>query len=129
MNAIKNAAAFLSSCVVEFLFQVMSLLTLVPGLSTGTLARHIHGRSKGQDSIDCIQPSGPSCRGDLVFFCSSAGEFEQARPIIDRLSGRFDLEPIILFLSRSGLEYIKARGENLRAALAPPHSRSGGDSS
>lgn len=120
MNAIKSAAAFLSSCVVELLFQTISLLALVPGFSMGSLARQIRGRSKGSDSIDCIQPSSPSCRGDLVFFCSSAGEFEQARPIIDRLSGRLDLEPIILFLSRSGLDYIRARGENVRAALAPP---------
>ena len=95
MNAMKSAAAFLSSCILELLFQMISLLALVPGFSTGSLARQIHGRTKGRDSIDSIQPSGPSCRGDLVFFCSSAGEFEQARPIIDRLSGRFDLDPII----------------------------------
>ena len=120
MNAVKSAAAFLSSCVLELLFQTISLLALVPGFSMGSLARQIRGRINGSDSIESIQPSNPSCRGDLLFFCSSAGEFEQARPIIDRLSGRLDLDPIILFLSRSGLEYIRARGENVRAALAPP---------
>lgn len=123
MNAIKSAAAFLSSCIIELLFQVIALLAIVPGFSMGTLARQIRGRTKGIDSIDCIKPSSPSCRGDLLFFCSSAGEFEQARPIIDRLSGRLDLEPIILFLSRSGLDYIRARGEDIRAALAPPDTQ------
>lgn len=53
-----------------------------------------------------------SHRTCVLFFCSSAGEYEQARPIIDRLRAepKPPLVQVLLF-SRSGMEYVKARGE------------------
>lgn len=61
----------------------------------------------------------------IIFFCSSAGEFEQARPVIDQLlKGRQeDLLIIVFFYSASGLSYALSRGEKptpqLFLTLAP----------
>jgi 3-deoxy-D-manno-octulosonic-acid transferase len=58
-------------------------------------------------------------RQAAVFFCSSAGEFEQARPLIDRLTARGDTFVHALIFSRSGIDYAKARGEQCSYSLAP----------
>ena len=122
LHNLKFLAVIFTSCVVEVLFQLGSLLSSVPGLSKSRFARQLTGRTTGGDSTKSIAPSNPESRGDLLFFCSSAGEFEQALPIIERISTHLGLEPLVLFLSRSGLEYMRARGETIRAALAPPDS-------
>ncbi len=128
----RKFAALGSSLLIEIIFQAMAMtlkmtmamamiiLGRLPAFATNSLARQITGRTHGADSIEGLPRCRPESRGDLLFFCSSAGEFEQARPVIDRLSESLGLEPMILFLSRSGLEYIRARGEKIRAALAPP---------
>jgi len=116
---IRTFLAFVSSCAVELLYQTALIATRLPGMSGGTLSRQIRGRSNGPDSARSILTSEKTA-GDILFFCSSAGEFEQARPVMDLVTSRLGLDPMVLFLSRSGLDYIRARGEKVRAALAPP---------
>jgi 3-deoxy-D-manno-octulosonic-acid transferase len=53
-----------------------------------------------------------------VFFCSSAGEYEQAKPLIDRLLER-EVLPYIFFHSKSGYEFARARHESMPYALTP----------
>jgi 3-deoxy-D-manno-octulosonic-acid transferase len=56
-----------------------------------------------------------------LFFCSSAGEYEQAKPLIDRIikknSGDWFVH--ICFFSRSGFAFAKARSEILSYSLCP----------
>ena len=54
-----------------------------------------------------------------IFHCSSAGEFEQARPLMDRLTRRGDTYVLALFFSRSGLDFARARGETSPLFLMP----------
>jgi len=54
-----------------------------------------------------------------VFFCSSAGEFEQARPLISRLQALKTVYIQVIFFSKSGLDYAKARGETVPCCLSP----------
>ncbi len=54
----------------------------------------------------------------VVFLCSSAGEFEQAKPLIDRLK-KSDIFSHVFFFSRSGFDFVKARGETCSYSLAP----------
>jgi 3-deoxy-D-manno-octulosonic-acid transferase len=56
----------------------------------------------------------------IVFFCSSAGEYEQAKPIIDRVKKVGNPFIVIIFHSRSGYEFAQARGESCDYCLAPP---------
>jgi len=59
-------------------------------------------------------------RSCVIFFCSSAGEYEQARPLIDRLLAREQPPHIhVFFFSRSGIEFMHARRETIAHSLAP----------
>lgn len=55
----------------------------------------------------------------IVFHCSSAGEYEQAKPLIDRLLARGDTYVQIFFFSRAGLAFARSRGETAACALVP----------
>ncbi|MCX6126154.1 MAG: hypothetical protein NTV34_15590 [Proteobacteria bacterium] len=54
----------------------------------------------------------------VVFFCSSAGEFEQAKPVIWRLE-RAGVFCHVFFFSRSGYSFAQARKEITSFCLAP----------
>jgi 3-deoxy-D-manno-octulosonic-acid transferase len=54
-----------------------------------------------------------------VFFCSSAGEYEQARPIIDRLSQKGKIFCHVVFFSSSGPKFVRARKDSVSWSLAP----------
>ncbi len=54
-----------------------------------------------------------------LFFCSSAGEYEQAKPIMDRgLKKGFRV--VIIFFSKSGYDFAKKRNETAAFFLSPP---------
>ncbi len=53
----------------------------------------------------------------ILVFCSSAGEFEQARPLIDVLQKNYDVH--VFFFSKSGVEFVKARNESISYSLTP----------
>ena len=54
-----------------------------------------------------------------LFFCSSAGEFEQAKPLIARWMKVPARDVHVFLFSQSGMEYLKARGESLSHSKAP----------
>lgn len=56
----------------------------------------------------------------VVWFCSSAGEYEQAKPIMDKLATDKRIWQVIIFFSRSGFEFAKVRQENLPFIMSPP---------
>ncbi len=53
----------------------------------------------------------------LVFICSSAGEYEQAKPLLNRLQQRGDCALFILFFSNSGLKFAHSQKETLPFGL------------
>lgn len=61
----------------------------------------------------------PQNRGRWLFFCSSAGEYEQAVPLLARLKGR-RAEKIVVFFSHSGYRFAALRREKAYCLLAPP---------
>ncbi len=56
----------------------------------------------------------PKC---LLVLCSSAGEYEQAKPIIGRFQDRGDTAVFILFFSNSGIKFARSQGESVPFAL------------
>jgi 3-deoxy-D-manno-octulosonic-acid transferase len=76
-----------------------------PKINTATI--ELARRRRGFD--DCV-----------VFFCSSAGEYEQAKPIIDRISKDENILCHVFFFSVSGMQFIKARGDDVSWTLSPP---------
>ncbi len=57
--------------------------------------------------------------GGWLFFCSSAGEYEQAVPLLDKLQGKRQ-DKTLLFFSPSGYRFAQLRREPARCLLAPP---------
>lgn len=59
---------------------------------------------------------------EYLFFCSSAGEYEQALPVINRISlaKGSPVKVAICFFSRSGIDYLKKTNSKLPAFLSPP---------
>ena len=62
---------------------------------------------------------GRHSTGGWLFFCSSAGEYEQAVPLLERLEGKRG-QKILLFFSHSGYRFAKLRKEQAHCLLAPP---------
>lgn len=55
----------------------------------------------------------------VVFFCSSAGEYEQAKPLIDRLSLQSNVLCHVIFFSVSGSKFLRARKDKVSWTLSP----------
>lgn len=66
-----------------------------------------------------VAPADTSHSCPCLFFCSSAGEYEQALPIIEQLEQRVRGNVTILFFSASGYKFANSRGEKRPIALAP----------
>lgn len=65
-----------------------------------------------------LQKKRRDFRSSVLFFCSSAGEYEQARPLIDRLANEKVFVHTMIF-SKSGYEYVMARKDNVSFSLSP----------
>jgi len=63
---------------------------------------------KRQKKKDCI-----------LFFCSSAGEFEQVRPLLYLITRCKKILPVVVFASTSGSRYAKVCGDDINYLLAP----------
>ncbi len=55
----------------------------------------------------------------VLFYCSSAGEFEQAKPLIERLEKHRHVFVHVLLFSRSGMDYLRVRKDLTSASLTP----------
>lgn len=98
--------------------RVLWLLACLARLSP-KLREQISDRPSALEIANCFVRSRSRFPNSVLFFCSSAGEYEQAKPLIDRLISRGDCFILALFFSKSGLTFAKARGETISVALTP----------
>lgn len=116
MTTLRTLAVLLYSVLVSL---ATPLLVIVARFH-GKLGAQLEGRTRAADlAVELVKERAGKKRC-VVFYCSSAGEFEQARPLIDRLAGEKATLVHVVFFSRSGYEFAKARGETLSMSLAPP---------
>lgn len=74
-------------------------------------------REDAQDEIkqwSRIRSRFPKC---VLFVCSSAGEYEQAKPLIKRFTERKDTAIFILFFSPSGTKFARSQKETIPFTL------------
>lgn len=80
-------------------------------------------QADGRESVDVIAKRLAPIRAQkhqcVVFFCSSAGEYEQARPLIERLQSMASVYVQVIFFSKSGMDYVTSRRDQVNACLAP----------
>jgi 3-deoxy-D-manno-octulosonic-acid transferase len=55
----------------------------------------------------------------ILFYCSSAGEYEQAKPLIDRIAASGSVLCHVIFFSVSGAKFVKARRDEVSWSMSP----------
>lgn len=110
-------AILMFSVVVRF---ILWPLSFVVAIFSDRVKHQLQGRKSSHD--DALELARRRRRFDdcIVFFCSSAGEYEQAKPLIDRLSARSNVLCHVFFFSVSGAKFINARKDTVSWSLAPP---------
>jgi len=83
------------------------------------LAAQLEGRNEIRNTALDLAKRRCQKTNCVVFFCSSSGEFEQARPLIDRLERTGNCFTHVFFFSRSGWDYAQARKETMSYSLCP----------
>lgn len=109
-------AVFLYSCLVKIALPFAGLVSLF----SDSVKYQLEGRKAAKSieariNLAALRRVRERC---VVFFCSSAGEYEQAKPVISRLEAD-DVFCHVFFFSRSGFTFAKARGEKISYSLAP----------
>lgn len=77
------------------------------------------GRTLSNATLDKLSAKRRQKEFGAVIFCSSAGEYEQAKPLLHRLQERGDCDVTILVFSQSALDFAQARGESALLIKSP----------
>jgi len=116
MESARLVLVLLWTVLVRFIVWPMAhLLALVSDRIRDQLKNRKHSRELAVE-LATLRRSYDDC---VIFFCSSAGEYEQAKPIIERISSNPTVLCHVIFFSASGPEFIKARKEQVSWSLAP----------
>ncbi len=108
------ATLFIYSCVWEiFALNCKILSVFLPSIKRQWKARKI-----SSNELNEIKKRRDSFTNATVIYCSSAGEYEQAIPLIKAIEPNSYIH--IFFLSASGYEHAKIIGEKNDFNLAPP---------
>jgi len=101
------------------IFWLLARLVQLLALFRPSLAIPLAGRWWQHSSWLEIQNWCGRYQRRVVIFCSSAGEYEQAKPLIDRLETKLDCGVIVLMFSQSGIHFAKAQGDRAMVCKAP----------
>ena len=100
-----------------FTFEFLMLILYLVSLFSKRIREEIQRRTLGPSLLSTLKEHKGN-KESIVFFCSSAGEYEQARPLIDYYSSKGKHICIIAF-SPSGTRFIKKRNESNDYFLSP----------
>lgn len=110
-NLLPKIALQIYSALIFVLYVILALTApMIPSLK-----RQFRGRLDALNSKPIANRAGKY----IFFYCSSAGEYEQAKPLIDKWAEDDSFTPLIFFFSRSGLEYAQKRRESAPCFLSP----------
>lgn len=107
----------------HFFIHCWSFLVFIASISFWIVSKKIRKFVKERQIsrywLKDLQTKRSTFKRCVFFFCSSAGEYEQARPLIHKLAQDEDVFCSIAFFSRSGVEYAQTQGELAHYFLAP----------
>ncbi len=75
--------------------------------------------SLAPSDLESLHAARHQKKWSVLFFCSSAGEYEQAKPLARIFQEERDAFVLIVFGSASGVRFASAQGEEARFILAP----------
>ena len=104
--------------VYSLAFAVVAKLIHVLAAFSPKLKAQLAGRPSVSELAAVLQKKRKNFSKAVLFFCSSAGEYEQARPLIDRLTKDKVFVHTLIF-SKSGYEYATARNDDVSFSLSP----------
>ena len=88
----------------------------VPGMN-----RRLRARVWSRETLKEVRRIRQAHQKSVLFYCSSAGEFEQAKPLIKKYEADDSSWAVfIIFFSESGLRFARARDEARFVHLCPP---------
>jgi 3-deoxy-D-manno-octulosonic-acid transferase len=93
------------------------LAPFLKGISS--LRPQLDGRTLTREQLQDIARARQSFPHSTVFFCSSAGEYEQAKPLMDRLQKQGDTFVFLILVSYSGKRFALAQQESSPFIMAP----------
>jgi 3-deoxy-D-manno-octulosonic-acid transferase len=103
----------------ELLWQFL-LLAVVPLLKRiPALRPQLEGRHLTDADLQKLKKERERLPRATIFFCSSAGEYEQAKPLMDRLQKQGDTFVFLIFVSFSGKRFALAQEETVALIMAP----------
>jgi 3-deoxy-D-manno-octulosonic-acid transferase len=102
----------------SFVFIFLGKIIKVFALFSPKLKAQLKGRPSVAELAAELQRKRKHFQKAALFFCSSAGEYEQARPLIDRLAKEQVFVHTLIF-SKSGFDYAAARSDDLSFSLSP----------
>ncbi|NRA65154.1 MAG: hypothetical protein HRU19_11770 [Pseudobacteriovorax sp.] len=107
-------------CLYGFLVRVIGLLIAIASYVFPSLRPQANGRRYSQGQWDHMEVWAASYGKRILFFVSSAGEYEQALPLVDRLEARSpDLGICFVFFSQSGIRFARTQNEPRLCLKAP----------
>jgi 3-deoxy-D-manno-octulosonic-acid transferase len=83
------------------------------------LQRFLTERTFNPERLRTLCSARQKFKYSVVFFCSSAGEYEQAKPLIDRFNKTGEFFIVTIFFSQSGADFAERRGEKTPFILSP----------
>jgi 3-deoxy-D-manno-octulosonic-acid transferase len=99
----------------QFMIRVLvPLLKFIPALRP-----QLEGRQLTTSVLQKIAEERQRFSRAMVFFCSSAGEYEQAKPLMDRLQKQGDTFVFLILVSYSGKRFALAQNESVPFIMAP----------
>lgn len=93
---------------------IVPLLKRVPSLRP-----QLEGRQLIEDNLHKLKTERQRFARAMVFFCSSAGEYEQAKPLMNRLQQQGDTFVFLILVSYSGKRFALAQQETVPFIMAP----------
>ncbi len=113
-----SCCLFLWSLLITIVFSLFNVLALV----NGGVRRQMAGRLYLPRGLKQLAKKRRQANDCSLFFCSSAGEYEQAKPLIARLQKDPHHMVVIIFFSESGISFATKRNEKNAFFLSPPDS-------
>lgn len=98
---------------------VIWFLGLILSLVSDRVRDQLKDRNQDEKSIIELARMRRGFDDCALFFCSSAGEYEQAKPLIERLTKDETTFCHVVFFSTSGAKFVRARNDSISWSLAP----------
>jgi 3-deoxy-D-manno-octulosonic-acid transferase len=115
MSCSSNVGVTIYSALMGTLFRLARALSVVDR----RIERFARNRAVSKEQLRNLQEAASRAHKRMIFFCSSAGEYEQTRPVVDQLNKEPDTFVVVIFFSESGVEFAKSKGDTIVYLKAP----------